>query len=208
MKVESVELIKAALPYVHFFETSFGREQERVFLLTVVRAGGLTGYGECVAERAPLYSAETAETAWHVLRDFLVPLLFREGSSDPEAFALGARRFRGHPMAKAGLELALWDLRAKERGVSLRTLYGGTQDGIEAGVSVGIEDSLDDLVRSVAGYVAQGYRRVKIKIKPGWDVAACEAVRRRFPDIALQVDANGAYSLRDAETLKKLDDFD
>jgi len=207
VRIESVELIKARLPYVHFFETSFGRETERQFLLIVVRGGGLAGYGECVAERAPLYSAETADTAWHVLRDFLVPMLFREGAAGPEEFALQARRFRGNSMAKAGLELALWDLRAKETGAPLKALYGGTQDEIAAGVSVGIEDTLDDLVRRVEEYVAQGYRRVKIKIKPGWDIEACSAVRRRFPDILLQVDANGAYTLRDAETLRKLDDF-
>ncbi|MBN2199225.1 MAG: o-succinylbenzoate synthase [Candidatus Aminicenantes bacterium] len=207
MKIESVELIKARLPYAHFFETSFGRETERHFLLVVVRGGGLEGYGECVAERAPLYSPETADTAWHVLKDFFVPLLFREGADRPEDFALKAGRFRGNPMAKAGLELALWDLAAKKKGVPLKALYGGTQDEIAAGVSLGIEDTLDDLVKRVEGYVAEGYRRVKIKIKPGWDVEACAAVRRRFPDILLQVDANGAYTLRDAETLRKLDDF-
>ncbi len=207
MNVESVELIKVALPYVHFFETSFGREEERHFLLTVVRGEGLVGYGECVAERAPLYSAETADTAWLVLRDFLIPMLFREKISDPLEFAAKARRFRGHPMAKAGLELALWDLKAKAEGIPLRSLYGGTQEAVAAGVSVGIEDSLEELVKRVEGYVAEGYGRVKIKIKPGWDVEACAAVRKRFPDILLQADANGAYSLKDLETLKKLDDF-
>ena len=110
-------------------------------------------------------------------------------------------------MAKAGLELALWDLRARERGAPLKALYGGTQDEIAAGVSVGIEDTLDDLVTRVEEYVAQGYLRVKIKIKPGWDVEACSAIRRRFPDILLQADANGAYTLRDADALRKLDDF-
>jgi len=207
MKIDSVELIKVRLPYVHFFETSFGREYERHFLLVVVRAEGLTAYGECVAERAPLYSAETTETAWHVLKDYLIPLLFRNGISTPEDFARQARKFRGHPMAKAGLELALWDLAAKQRNVSLRELYGGTRVEIDAGVSVGIEDTLADLVKRVEEYLGQGYRRIKIKIKPGWDVEACAAIREKFPDILLQVDANGAYSLSDVDTLKKLDAF-
>jgi O-succinylbenzoate synthase len=207
VKIDLVELIKVKLPYVHFFETSFGREYERHFLLIVIRAEGLTAYGECVAERAPLYSAETTETAWHILEDYLIPLLFRKGISAPGDFALEARKFRGHPMAKAGLELALWDLAAKRKNISLRELYDGTRVEIEAGVSVGIEDTLADLVKRVEGYLGQGYRRIKIKIKPGWDVEACAAVRQRFPDILLQVDANGAYSLQDVDTLRKLDDF-
>ncbi len=207
VKIDSVELIKIKLPYVHFFETSFGREVERHFLLVLVRAEGLTAYGECVAERAPLYSAETTETAWHVLQDYLIPLLFHKGISAPQSFAQEARKFRGHPMAKAGLELALWDLAAKQKAVSLREMYGGTRTSIDAGVSVGIEDSLPDLVKRVEAYLREGYRRVKIKIKPGWDVEACAAIRKEFPDILFQVDANGAYSLDDADTLKKLDAF-
>jgi len=207
MKIEAVELSVLQLPYVHFFETSFGREVDRQFILVKVLAEGLTGWGECVASEQPLYSEETTETEWHVLKDFLIPALFRKQTSDPAAFYQAVKPFRGNPMAKAGLELALWDLAAKEKGVSLRLLYGGTQDEIQAGVSVGIEDTLADLVARVEGYVNEGYRRVKIKIKPGWDVEACAAVRRRFPDILLQVDANGAYTLADAETLRKLDAF-
>jgi len=207
VKIDSVELIKVKLPYVHFFETSFGREYERHFLLLVIRAEGLTAYGECVAERAPLYSAETTETAWHVLEDYFIPLLFDKGLTGPVEFAGAAKAFRGHPMAKAGLELALWDLAAKRKNVSLRELYGGTRVEIEAGVSVGIEDTLADLVKRVEGYLGQGYRRIKIKIKPGWDIEACAAIREKFPDILLQVDANGAYSLEDVDTLKKLDAF-
>jgi O-succinylbenzoate synthase len=207
MKIDAVELCLLKLPYVHFFETSLGREYERHFLLVIVRSEGLTAYGECVAERAPLYSAETTETAWHVLEDFLIPLLFEKGLSGPVDFARAAKAFRGHPMAKAGLELALWDLEAKRKNISLRALYGGPREEIAAGVSVGIEDTLAGLVKRVEGYLGDGYRRIKIKIKPGWDVEACAAVRDKFPDILLQVDANGAYSLQDAETLKKLDAF-
>jgi O-succinylbenzoate synthase len=160
-----------------------------------------------VAEEAPLYSGETTEGAWHVLRTFLIPMVFKEKITGPEDFYKKAGRFRGNPMAKAGLELAFWDHKAKKAGMPLKTLYGGVRDEIDAGVSCGIEDSLPDLVARVGAYLEQGYRRVKIKIKPGWDVSACAAVRQKYPDILLQVDANGAYSLADMKTLKKLDAF-
>jgi O-succinylbenzoate synthase len=207
LKIEAVELSVLQLPYVHFFETSFGREHDRRFILIKVLAEGLTGWGECVAAEKPLYSEETTETAWHILKDFLIPTLFKKKISEPVAFYQAVKPFRGNPMAKAGLELALWDLAAKAQGVPLKGLYGGTQEEIVAGVSVGIEDTLDDLVARVEGYLGEGYRRIKIKIKPGWDDGACAAIRRRFPDILLQVDANGAYTIADAERLKRLDDF-
>jgi O-succinylbenzoate synthase len=208
MAIERIEIDLLRLPYVHFFETSFGRSYDRTFSLIKVCEGGVCGWGECVAEEAPLYSGETTETAWHVMKEFLVPLVFRKGIVEPEDFAREAAAFRGNPMAKAGLELALWDLKAKKAGVPLRELYGGARTEIEAGVSCGIEDSLPDLVAQVGRFLDEGYKRIKIKIKPGWDVAACAAVREAFPDIMLQVDANGAYALKEVETLKALDAFD
>jgi O-succinylbenzoate synthase len=207
MAIERIEIDLVRLPYVHFFETSFGRSYDRTFSLIKVCEGGVCGWGECVAEEAPLYSGETTETAWHVMKEFLVPLIFRKGVVEPEDFAREASVFRGNPMAKAGIELALWDLKAKKMGVPLRGLYGGTRTEIEAGVSCGIEDSLPDLVARVGEYLGQGYKRIKIKIKPGWDVAACAAVREAYPDITLQADANGAYKLKDTEILKALDAF-
>jgi O-succinylbenzoate synthase len=207
MTIERVEMALLKLPYVHFFETSFGREYDRTFIIVRVCEDGVCGFGEVVAEEAPLYSGETTEGAWHVLRTFLIPMVFKDRITGPEDFYKKAGRFRGNLMAKAGLELAFWDLKAKKAGVPLKRLYGGVRDEIEAGVSCGIEDSLPDLVARVGIYLEEGYRRVKIKIKPGWDVAACAAVREKYPDILLQVDANGAYSLADMETLKKLDAF-
>jgi O-succinylbenzoate synthase len=207
MKIDRIEMSHLELPYVHFFETSFGREYVRSFIILKVFAGGVCGWGEVVAERAPLYSAETTETAWHVLKDFLIPMVFEESIGGPDVFYGAAKRFRGHPMAKAGLELALWDLKAKEEGVPLSKLYGGVRTEVEAGVSCGIEDSIPELLVMIGNYLDQGYRRIKIKIKPGWDVNACEAVRNQFPDILLQVDANGAYTLGDKEHLKRLDSF-
>jgi O-succinylbenzoate synthase len=207
MTIERVEMALLKLPYVHFFETSFGREYDRTFIIVRVYEDGVCGFGEVVAEEAPLYSGETTEGAWHVLRTFLIPMVFKEKITGPEDFYKKAGRFRGNPMAKAGLELAFWDHKAKKAGMPLKTLYGGVRDEIDAGVSCGIEDSLPDLVARVGAYLEQGYRRVKIKIKPGWDVSACAAVRQKYPDILLQVDANGAYSLADMKTLKKLDAF-
>jgi len=207
MKIDRIDLEILRLPYVHFFETSFGRSFDRTFILVRAFGGGACGFGEVVAEEAPLYSSETTQTAWHVLGDFLVPLVLKEGAGEPADFARAAGKFRGHPMAKAGLELALWDLKAKAEGVPLSKLWGGTKTEIAAGVSCGIEDTLDDLVTRVGGYLSEGYQRVKIKVKPGWDVEACAAVRKIFPHILLQVDANGAYGPADISHLQKLDAF-
>jgi len=207
MTIERIEMSLLRLPYVHFFETSFGRAYDRTFIILKAFEGGVCGYGECVAEEAPLYSGETTETAWHILRDFLVPLVFRKGIVEPEDFAREGGVFRGNRMAKAGLELALWDLKAKKAGLPLSRLYGGVREEIEAGVSCGIENSLPELVARVGSYLEQGYRRIKIKIKPGWDVEACAAIRKAHPDIMLQADANGAYRPGDTATLKALDAF-
>jgi len=207
MAVERIELDLLKLPYVHFFETSFGRAYDRTFILVRAYEVGVCGWGECVAEEAPLYGSETTETAWHIMKDFLIPLIFRKGIVEPEVFAREAGAFRGNGMAKAGLELALWDLKAKKAGLPLAKLYGGVREEVAAGVSCGIEDSVPELVARIGSFIEQGYRRIKIKIKPGWDVQAARAVRGAYPDVVLQADANGAYSLADKETLKALDPF-
>jgi O-succinylbenzoate synthase len=207
MKIEKVELSLLYLPYVHFFETSLGREEGREFIIVRVHSEGLCGYGEIVASEAPFYSYETTSTAWLVLSKFLIPLLFQKGISRPEDFYGEARRFRGHPMAKAGLELALWDLQAKKAGVPLSRLYGGTRENIEVGVSLGIENSIPELMERIGHFIGEGYRRIKLKIKPGWDVEVVKETRKHFPEILLQVDANGAYSLKDKGALLMLDAF-
>jgi len=207
MTIDRVELFLLKLPYVHPFETSFGRESDRTFIIVTVNSSGLRGYGEVVAAQRPLFSYETTMTAWHVLEDFFIPLLFQEHLEEPEDFAAAARRYRGHPMARAGLELALWDLKAKKKGFPLYCLYGGTQREIPAGVSIGIQDSPETLLDRIASYLEEGYQRIKIKIKPGWDHDICRRVRLRFPDILFQVDANGAYSPQDGDHLKSLDEF-
>ncbi len=205
MKIDRLELVLCRLPYVHFFETSLGREDERTFILVKVFADGICGYGEVVADKAPLYSYETTETAWLMLKKFFIPLLFKSTPGDPQDFYENAKIFKGHPMAKAGLELAVWDLFAKQQGLPLRKLYGGSQTEVPAGVSVGIQDSESQLLDRIRAFLDEGYQRIKIKIKPGWDVGVCRKVREKFPDIRLQVDANGAYTLNDKKRLQELD---
>lgn len=207
MSIEKIELFLIKLPYLHYFETSFGRESEKIFILLKVFSEGVIGYGEVTASQAPYYSYETTKTAWHVLEDFFIPLVFKEKIDDPEVFSSMVKKFRGHPMAKAGLELALWDLKGKKEGISLFEIYGGKMQEIPSGVSVGIQKNPEKLLRRIQFFLEQGYRRVKLKIKPGWDIDICREVRKEFPEIPLQVDANGAYSPDQKKHLKMLDEF-
>ena len=205
MKIDSIILHHISMPLVSPFETSFGRETVRECILVEIKSEGLTGYGECVATRDPGYNYETTGTAWHILKDFIVPLLLGKDVKDAADFQACVSGIRGHYLAKAGVEMALWDLLGKRAGKSLRELLGGVRDKVEVGVSIGIQESAQGLVRSAADYVKQGYARVKIKIKPGRDVEDASAVRKEFPNLRLQVDANSAYSLDDAKILKPLD---
>jgi O-succinylbenzoate synthase len=207
LKIERIELFLCTLPYIHFFETSFGREEERTFILIKAYGDGICGYGEVVADKSPLYSYETTSTAWLMLKDFFIPLIFRKSLALPQDFYAQARIYKGHPMAKAGLELALWDLEAKRQGFPLWKLYGGVHKEIPVGVSIGIQDSVGQLVERIHAFLEEGYRRIKIKIKHGWDTDVCKKVREDFPDIPLQVDGNGAYSPKDSRLLRELDAF-
>jgi O-succinylbenzoate synthase len=208
MKIERVELHHVDMPLAHPFETSFGREVTRPCILVGVYAEGLTGWGECTAHSGPWYSSETIETAWHVLRDFLIPEVLGQNVDSPADMVARFKRVRGHPMARAALENAVWDALAQAQSASLAAMLGGGRGRVPVGVSVGIEPSLDELLDRVAGHVAEGYRRIKLKIKPGWDVEAVRAIRERWPDLQLQVDANSAYTLDDARLLRELDQFD
>ena len=208
MKVDRVELLLLRLPYVHYFETSFGREESKTFIVVRVYAGGLSGYGEVAADKNPYYSYETTSTAWLMLKEYFVPLVLGGAPADPEGFCRLAQRYRGHPMAKAGMELALWDLVAKSQGRPLWKVYGGIREEIPSGVSVGIQETVEQLTDRVRAFWQEGYQRIKIKIKPGWDVVPCQAIRKNLPDIPLQVDANGAYTIEDRGILKSLDVFD
>jgi len=205
MKIDSITLHHLCMPLVAPFETSFGREVDRECVLIEIKSEGITGYGECVATRDPGYNYETTGTAIHILKDFIIPIMLGRDVKDAMDFQTLVSGIRGHYLAKAGVEMALWDLLGKRENKSLRDLLGGVREKIEVGVSVGIQESAQSLLRSVAGYVSQGYARVKIKIKPGRDVEDASAVRIEFPNLRLQVDANSAYSLDDIKILKPLD---
>ncbi len=207
MKIESLTLYHPRMPLVAPFETSFGREVERECILIVADAEGLTGYGECVASYDPGYNYETTGTAWHILKDFIAPLVVKQDVADAADFQRRVAGIRGHHLAKAGVEMALWDLLGKRDGRSLRAMLGGERERVEVGVSVGLQQSPEALVRTVNRYVEAGYARVKIKIKPGRDVGDASAVRQAYPNLRLQVDANSSYSLETAQALKPLDDL-
>ena len=208
MKIESITLHHISMPLVAPFETSFGRETDRQCVLITLRADGLLGYGECVATRDPGYNYETAGTAWHILKEFVAPLILGKDLSNAEDFQKRVEGIRGHHLAKAGVEMALWDLLGKRAGKSLKEMIGGTRDKVEVGVSIGIQESASALVRTVESYLENGYRRVKIKIKPGREIEETSAVRRAYPELRLQVDANSAYTLETAAALQPLDDLD
>jgi len=208
MKIDQIELFLCRLPLVHFFETSFGRSYDRTFVLIRVAGEGREGWGESVAEANPYYSSETTETVWHIIEGFIAPLVLGKTFEHPREVFPALRRIRGHNMAKAGVEMAIWDLYAKIQDQPLAKILGGTRDRIASGVSIGIQDSLDQLLEKIEKELAAGYQRIKIKIKPGWDIDAVERVRARFGNIPLQVDANAAYSLDDAALLARLDPYD
>lgn len=207
VKLAAIEVRLLRLALVRPFETSFGRTEERVVPLVRVEADGLEGWGEVVAFEAPLFSAETVATAQHVIGDHFAPALLGRTLSSVGDVTATLARFRGHPMAKAGVELAFVDLACRSRGVSIRVALGGTRTQVPVGVSLGIERTIPTLVDLVQAHVAQGYQRIKLKIKPGWDLDVVRTVREAFPDTLLSVDANAAYTLDHVAHLRELDAF-
>ena len=207
MRVESAVLRHVEMPLKFLFRTSFGETSIKKFLLLELRGEGLSGWGECVAEEAPLYSPETLSTAAPILTSWLLPLVLGKDVPSPASFDAAARRVRGNRMAKAAVECALQDLHARAAGVPLGKSLGGTREAIEVGVSLGISPTAQDAVENVRKHVAQGYRRIKLKIEPGCDADRLAAVRDAFPDITLTVDANAAYTPADADTLRSFDAF-
>jgi O-succinylbenzoate synthase len=205
--IDSVEIRLLRLPLNEPFETSFHRMDTRLIFLVGIEAEGLTGWGEVVAAEAPLYSYETVQTAAHAIREFLAPVALNAPIGGLDDIARRFAPFRGHNMAKAGIELALMDLIAKLRGQSLSQLINGSRQSVNVGVSLGIQSSLQALLDRVDKYLSLGYQRIKLKIKPGWDIDIVSAVRERHPDILLSVDANCAYRLSDLDHLRLLDQF-
>jgi len=207
MRLCQATLREIRMPLVRPFETSFGRTSDRRILLVEVDVDGTIGWGECVAGERPSYSPETIETAWLILRDFIWPTLARkEFRAAADVWEMLAP-IRGHNMAKAAIEAAIWDAEARQKSMPLWKLLGGAPEDIPCGVSIGIQESDDELERVVEKELAAGYQRIKIKIKPGYDVQPVELLRLRFPKIRLMVDANSAYSLRDAGHLRELDTY-
>jgi O-succinylbenzoate synthase len=208
VKIAHIELREIRLPLIHFFETSFGRTTERRILLARVRdSEGAEGWGECTAGEGPFYSEEWVEGAWAVITSFLAPMTAgREVETAAQVWDL-MKAVRGNRMAKASIETACWDLEARRKNLPLWKLLGGTRAEIASGVSIGIQDTPEILLEKIGREVAAGYQRIKIKIKPGWDVQIVERVRAAFPHIKLSVDANSAYTLEDVPLFRKLDVF-
>jgi o-succinylbenzoate synthase len=207
MRVREVLLREIEMPLVKPFETSVERTRIRKIILLQTNVDSTTGWGECVAGESPTYSPETTETAWHILRDFLWPLLKnKEFSAASEVWGL-LEPVRGHNMAKGGLEASVWDAEAKQKNIPLWKLLGGIREEIACGVSIGIKESLEELAAAVKVELEAGYQRIKIKIKPGKDLEPVRRLRREFPGIKLMVDANSAYRLEDWPLLKQLEEF-
>ena len=207
MRIDRVDIINVHNPFSHPFETSFTRFENRDALLIKVYSEGLIGWGECKAFYGPFYNPEDNGTVLHVLRNMIIPKVLHQNISGPQDFMEKFSYIVGNNLAKAAFENALWELMAQRTGKSLKTLLGGTQDEIKVGVSLGMEKDIPSLLAQIEKYLAQGYHRTKIKIKPGKDLEVIKAIRKVYPDIVLTVDANSAYTLKDAPLFKELDNY-
>ena len=209
LNIRSIELIEINLPLVHFFETSFGRTYERrIILVRVEDADGAEGWGEITCGETPGYSDEWTDSAWVTSEKILAPMVVGKDVENASAIFDLMKRARGHRMAKSGIETACWDLEAKKLGVPLWRHLGGVNQEIACGVSIGIQDSVEQLLEKIQVEVDAGYQRIKIKIAPHWDYDVIKRVREKFSDIQLMGDANSAYTLADIDKLKSLDEFD
>ena len=207
MKIEAITLREIHMRLKAPFETSFGVTQDRRILLVEIIADGISGWGEVTTGETPFYNPETTDTAWHIICDFIAPALIGQVMASATEFAALMSHVRGHEMAKAGVENAIWDVEARQKGTPLHKLLGGSLDEIVCGVSLGIREDPASLVKKVEEELGHGYNRIKLKIKPGKDVDFVRAVRKSFPKTLLSVDANSAYRPEDAVHLKQLDEF-
>lgn len=208
MKIVRVELHRVRLPLVRPFRTSSAyRTHIEHVLVRLIDADGAEGWGEIATAVDPFYNAETTDTAWHIAHDFLGPMVLDQSFDTPDDFSLLYAKVKGNRFAKAGMEMAVWDLIGRKDGRSLADMLGASRSQVEVGVSLGIESDLGLLIDQVTKFVSEGYRRVKLKIAPGWDIEPVRTVRERWPDLLLQADANSAYSLADANHLARLDEF-
>ncbi|HIE37034.1 TPA: o-succinylbenzoate synthase [Candidatus Geothermarchaeota archaeon] len=206
--VSKIVLIRIALPYREYFETSFGREYEKHTYIVIVEANGVEGYAETAAGIYPRYSYESVDIDAYVIDKYIIPSIEKGISTNPNEYIEKVRWIKGYNMAKASIEMALWDLTSKLMGKPLYKVIGGKRKYANVGVSIGLQKDIDTLLSKIATYLEEGYQRIKIKISRGRDIELVEAVRREYPDIPLTVDANGDYGYKDLEYLKKLDEFD
>src|SRR5258706_8243977 len=206
-QIDRIILRQIRMPLVHFFETSFGRTYERTMVLVEVISDGLSGWGEVTAGENPFYSEEWTDAAWLIVRDYAAPRVIKHPFENADQVADRTAHIRGHRMACGGLEVAVWDLEARRAGVPLaKQIGGGAYSEIACGVSIGIQDSVPQLIQKIETEVNAGYQRIKMKIKPGWDVDGIREGRQAFPSILLMADAHSAYTLADADRLKRLDE--
>ena len=208
IRIERMVLRHLRLPLVHFFETSFSRTYERDIILVEVSAGGVSGWGEVTAGENPFYNEEWTGSVWPLIVDYVAPQVLHRSFAGPDEVSQATAHIRGHLMARGGVEAAFWDLAARiNREPLWKTIGGGAHKEIACGVSIGIQDSVDQLLQKIETELAAGYQRIKMKIKPGWDVDVIRQVRARFPQIRLMADANSAYTLADTDRLRALDEF-
>ncbi len=207
MRIQRIDLFVVELPLVRVFRTSSSTKRTIRHILVRVDAGDVTGWGECASPADPFYCPETTETCWHILKEFLAPAVLGKSCDSIDELVDFYRLVKGNNFAKAGLEMACWDALARAQGRSLAAMLGGTRDAIASGVSLGIERDVETLFNLIDQYLAEGYRRIKLKIAPGFDVDVVRRVRERYPEVPLQVDANSAYSLADLDLLMQLDEF-
>jgi O-succinylbenzoate synthase len=208
MRIDAVELFHVRMRLKHPFETSFGVEIDRDCVILHLLSEGMEGWGECVASNFPGYSYETVGTAWNMLVEFFIPQILGKQLITIEDYRRSIAHLKGHPLARAGLEMAIWDVMSKAQGVSLAQLFGGMQEKVAVGVSVGLEQDVQRILGEVETYLGQGYKRIKLKIKPGKDIEVIQQVRETYPRIALQVDANSAYTLENIDLFQSFDRYD
>jgi o-succinylbenzoate synthase len=208
IRLERATLRRLRMPLVHFFETSFSRTYEREILLVEVISDGVSGWGEVTAGEHPFYNEEWTDASWLLLKNYILPRVLGETIETAEDVYPLTKHIRGHNMSRGGLEAAVWDLEARQKNLPLyQHIGGGARKEIPCGVSIGVQDSVDQLLEKIDTELQAGYQRIKMKIKPGWDVEVVAEVRRRFPQIKLMADANSAYTLADTDRLRRLDDF-
>lgn len=207
MRIDRIDIIRVLNPFKHPFQTSFTKFENRDALLVKIYSEGLVGWGECKAFYGPFYNPEDNGTVFHILKNMIIPKILHQEVESPEAFMESFSYIKGNRLAKAAIENALWELMVQRTGKSLKTLLGGTQKEIKVGVSLGIEKDINVLFKEIYQYLEQGYHRTKIKIHPGKDIEVIKAIRKEFGDIPLTVDANSAYTLKDIDLFKEMDQY-